>query len=130
MLPFASDVYAVPEGTSQGIGVGATPSSNVPNAPGSVTNPSDGTTQPVADDVPPVPNPGGNSGGEALGTGGDDDTTYTSTPDGGVQVGDVESTVDDMLDGYDIDKLNPRPNLYAKELKKQITIKIAPLYVK
>ena len=31
-----------------------------------------------------------------------------------------------MLDGYDIDKLNPRPNLYAKELKKQITIKIAP----
>ena len=28
--------------------------------------------------------------------------------------------------GYDIDKLNPRPNPYAKELKKQITIKIAP----
>ena len=27
---------------------------------------------------------------------------------------------------YDIDKLNPRPNPYAKELKKQITIKISP----
>ena len=32
----------------------------------------------------------------------------------------------DMLEEYDIDKLNPRPNPYAKELKKQITIKIAP----
>ena len=31
-----------------------------------------------------------------------------------------------MLKEYDIDKLNPRPNPYAKELKKQITIKIAP----
>jgi predicted DNA binding CopG/RHH family protein len=31
-----------------------------------------------------------------------------------------------MLDEYDIDKLNPRPNPYAKELKKQVTIKIAP----
>ena len=31
-----------------------------------------------------------------------------------------------MLEEYDIDKLNPRPNPYAKELKKQITIKIAP----
>ena len=30
-----------------------------------------------------------------------------------------------MLEEYDIDKLNPRPNPYAKELKKQITIKIA-----
>ena len=29
-----------------------------------------------------------------------------------------------MLEEYDIDKLNPRPNPYAKELKKQITIKI------
>ena len=32
-----------------------------------------------------------------------------------------------MLEEYDIDKLNPRPNPYAKELKKQITIKIAPI---
>jgi len=31
-----------------------------------------------------------------------------------------------MLKEYDIDKLNPRPNPYAKELKKQVTIKIAP----
>ena len=31
-----------------------------------------------------------------------------------------------MLEEYDIDRLNPRPNPYAKELKKQITIKIAP----
>lgn len=31
-----------------------------------------------------------------------------------------------MLKEYDIDKLNPRPNPYAKELKQQITIKIAP----
>lgn len=31
-----------------------------------------------------------------------------------------------MRKEYDIDKLNPRPNPYAKELKKQITIKIAP----
>ena len=31
-----------------------------------------------------------------------------------------------MLEEYDIDSLNPRPNPYAKELKKQITIKIAP----
>ena len=31
-----------------------------------------------------------------------------------------------MLEEYDIDKLNPRPNPYAKELKKQIIIKIAP----
>ena len=31
-----------------------------------------------------------------------------------------------MLEEYDIDKLNPRSNPYAKELKKQITIKIAP----
>lgn len=29
-----------------------------------------------------------------------------------------------MLEEYDIDKLNPRPNPYAKELKKQITIRI------
>ena len=27
-----------------------------------------------------------------------------------------------MLEEYDIDKLNPRPNPYAKELKKQVTI--------
>ena len=31
-----------------------------------------------------------------------------------------------MRKEYDIDKLNPRPNPYAKELKKQVTIKIAP----
>lgn len=31
-----------------------------------------------------------------------------------------------MLKEYDIDKLNPRPNPYAKELKKQVTIKISP----
>jgi hypothetical protein len=31
-----------------------------------------------------------------------------------------------MLEEYDIDKLNPRPNPYVKELKKQVTIKIAP----
>ena len=31
-----------------------------------------------------------------------------------------------MLEEYDIDKLNPRPNPYAKEMKKQITIKISP----
>jgi predicted DNA binding CopG/RHH family protein len=31
-----------------------------------------------------------------------------------------------MRDEYDIDKLNPRPNPYAKELKKQVTIKISP----
>ena len=31
-----------------------------------------------------------------------------------------------MLEEYDIDKLNPRHNPYAKELKKQVTIKIAP----
>ena len=30
---------------------------------------------------------------------------------------------------YDIDKLNPRPNPYAKELKKQVTIKIAPTVI-
>jgi predicted DNA binding CopG/RHH family protein len=30
----------------------------------------------------------------------------------------------DMLKEYDIDKLNPRPNPYAKQLKKQITINI------
>ncbi len=31
-----------------------------------------------------------------------------------------------MLKEYDIDKLNPRSNPYAKELKKQVTIKMAP----
>ena len=31
-----------------------------------------------------------------------------------------------MRKEYDIDKLNPRPNPYAKELKKQITIKVSP----
>lgn len=31
-----------------------------------------------------------------------------------------------MLEEYDIDNLNPRPNPYAKELKKQVTIKMSP----
>ena len=31
-----------------------------------------------------------------------------------------------MLKEYDVDKLNPRPNPYAKELKKQVTIKLDP----
>jgi predicted DNA binding CopG/RHH family protein len=31
-----------------------------------------------------------------------------------------------MLEEYAIDKLNPRPTPYAKELKKQVTIKISP----
>ena len=31
-----------------------------------------------------------------------------------------------MLKEYDINKLNLRPNPYAKELKKQVTIKISP----
>lgn len=31
-----------------------------------------------------------------------------------------------MLEEYDIDQLNPRKNPYAKELKKQVTIKISP----
>ena len=30
-----------------------------------------------------------------------------------------------MLEEYDIDKLNPRPNPYAKELKKQETIQVS-----
>lgn len=34
-----------------------------------------------------------------------------------------------MLEEYDIDSLNPRPNPYAKELKKQITIKLNPLVI-
>lgn len=34
-----------------------------------------------------------------------------------------------MLEEYDIDNLNPRSNPYAKELKKQITIKIAPTVI-
>lgn len=31
-----------------------------------------------------------------------------------------------MLEEYDIDQLNPRQNPYAKELKRQVTIKISP----
>ncbi len=31
-----------------------------------------------------------------------------------------------ILEEYDIDKLNQRVNPYAKELKKQVTIKITP----
>ena len=35
-----------------------------------------------------------------------------------------------MLEEYDnIDELNPRPNPYAKELKKQVTIKISPFII-
>lgn len=38
----------------------------------------------------------------------------------------LERKEKDMLTEYDVDKLNPRKNPYAKELKKQVTIKIAP----
>ncbi len=31
-----------------------------------------------------------------------------------------------MLKEYDIDKLNPRPNPYAKDLERQTSIKVAP----
>ena len=34
-----------------------------------------------------------------------------------------------MQKEYDIDKLNPRPNPYAKELKKQVTIKMSPAVI-
>ena len=34
-----------------------------------------------------------------------------------------------MLKEYDIDKLNPRKNPYAKELKKQVTIKLTPYVI-
>ena len=34
-----------------------------------------------------------------------------------------------MQKEYEIDKLNPRPNPYAKELKKQVTIKMSPAVV-
>ena len=34
-----------------------------------------------------------------------------------------------MRKEYDIEKLNPRPNPYAKELKKQITIKLSPVVI-
>ncbi len=34
-----------------------------------------------------------------------------------------------MLEEYDIDNLNPRPNPYAKELKKQVTIKMSPTVI-
>ena len=34
-----------------------------------------------------------------------------------------------MLEEYDIDNLNPRPNPYAKELQKQAKISIDPLVV-
>ena len=33
-----------------------------------------------------------------------------------------------MLKEYDIDNLNPWPNPYAKELKKQVTIKISSVF--
>ena len=31
---------------------------------------------------------------------------------------------DDMLENYDIESLNPRPNPYAKQLKKEVTINL------
>ena len=31
---------------------------------------------------------------------------------------------DEMLDNYDIESLNPRPNPYAKKLKKSVTINL------
>lgn len=34
-----------------------------------------------------------------------------------------------MLEEYNVDQLNPRPNPYAKELKKQVTIKISPMVI-
>ncbi len=34
-----------------------------------------------------------------------------------------------MREEYDIDQLNPRPNPYAKELKKQVTIKLSPAVI-
>lgn len=35
-----------------------------------------------------------------------------------------------MLEEYDIDQLNPRPNPYAKELKKQqVTINLSPTVI-
>ncbi|SNU08158.1 BrnA antitoxin of type II toxin-antitoxin system [Lachnospiraceae bacterium] len=34
-----------------------------------------------------------------------------------------------MLEEYDIDKLNPRKNPYAKELKKQITMNVSPIVI-
>lgn len=34
-----------------------------------------------------------------------------------------------MLEEYDIDKLNPRPNPYAKKLKKQITMNVTTIAV-
>ena len=35
-----------------------------------------------------------------------------------------------MLKEYNIDELNPRKNPYARELKKQVTIKLAPDTIK
>ena len=34
-----------------------------------------------------------------------------------------------MLEEYDIDKINPRKNPYAKELKKQITMNVSPIVI-
>lgn len=34
-----------------------------------------------------------------------------------------------MREEYDIDQLNPRPNPYAKEIKKQVTIKLSPTVI-
>ncbi len=34
-----------------------------------------------------------------------------------------------MIEEYNIDQLNPRANPYAKELKQQITIKLAPTVI-
>ena len=35
----------------------------------------------------------------------------------------------DMLEEYDIDRLNPRPNPYAMELKKQVAIHVSPTVI-
>ena len=34
-----------------------------------------------------------------------------------------------MLKEYDIEELNPRPNPYAKKLKKQVTINLSPAVI-
>jgi predicted DNA binding CopG/RHH family protein len=34
-----------------------------------------------------------------------------------------------MLEEYDIEKLKPRKNPYAKELKKQITMNVSPIVI-
>ncbi len=41
-------------------------------------------------------------------------------------MGETNMKDDEMLEEYDLKQLNPRPNPYARELKKQISIKIDP----